>query len=180
MIYVSPLVSRPEEIEESVVRAAASFETIPTAACFLGGDRPPGPLHGSDAAARPVPAFSYPESAANALARAAQLAEWRNTPAITAPRFEDLDTEGARSIVRNWLADEPAGGWLDAATASRLLASYGVRVVTTRHAKTAEEAAAAADELGYPVVLKAGAPGLVHKTDVGGVRLGLGLWRRRA
>ena len=94
---------------------------------------------------------------------------------LPSPRrvFEDLDTEGARSIVRNWLADEPAGGWLDAATASRLLASYGVRVVTTRHAKTADEAAAAADELGYPVVLKAGAPGLVHKTDVGGVRLGL-------
>ena len=86
VIYVSPLVSRPEEIEKSVVRAAASFESIPTAACFLGGDRPPGPLHGGDAAARPVPAFSYPESAANALARAAQLAEWRRAPATTAPR----------------------------------------------------------------------------------------------
>ena len=57
VIYVSPLVSRPEEIEESVVRAAGSFETIPTAACFLGGDRAPGPLHGGDAASRPVPAF---------------------------------------------------------------------------------------------------------------------------
>ena len=173
VMYVSPLVSRPEEIEKSIVRAAASFESIPTAACFLGSDRPPGPLHGGDGAARPVPAFSYPESAANALARAVQLAEWRNTPAITGPRFEDLDTEGARSIVRNWLADEPTGGWLDAATAARLLASSGVHVVTTRRAKTAEEAAAAADELGYPVVLKAGAPGFVHKTDVGGVRLGL-------
>jgi acetyl coenzyme A synthetase (ADP forming)-like protein len=173
VIYVSPLISRPEDIEQSVVRAAQLFDTIPTAACFLGADRPPGPLRGGDAASRPVPALSYPESAANALARGAQLAEWRNTPAITAPVFADLDTEGARSIVRNWLANEPAGGWLDAITASRLLASYGVRVVTTRHAATADEAITAAGEVGYPVALKAGAPDLVHKTDIGGVRLGL-------
>ena len=115
----------------------------------------------------------FPESAADALARAAQLAEWRRAPAVTAPLFEDLDTEGARSIVRSWLEQEPAGGWLDAERSARLLASYGVRVVTTRQATTADEAAAAADDLGYPVVLKAGAPDLVHKTDVGGVRLGL-------
>jgi acyl-CoA synthetase (NDP forming) len=173
VIYVAPLVSRPEDIEQAVVRAAASFEAVPTAACFLGGDRTPGPLHGGDATIRPVPAFSYPESAANALARAAQLAEWRRAPATTAPVFDDLDTDSARNIVKGWLADEPEGGWLDAATAARILGCFGVPVVTTLHASTADEAAAAADEVGYPVVLKAGAPGLVHKTDVGGVRLRL-------
>ena len=156
VIYVSPLVSRPEDIEDAVVRTAGSFATIPTAACFLGGDRPPGPLRGSDADRRPIPAFSYPESAAHALARAAQLAEWRQAPAIAAPVFEDLDIEGARDIVRNWLASDPDGGWVDVGTASRLLACYGVRVVSTRHAGTAEEAAAAAGEVGFPVVLKAG------------------------
>jgi acyl-CoA synthetase (NDP forming) len=46
-------------------------------------------------------------------------------------------------------------------------------VVTTRRATTPDEAAAAASELGCPVALKAGAPGLVHKSDIGGVKLGL-------
>ena len=109
VIYVSPLVSRPEDIEEAVVRAAARSKAMPTAACFLGArPRPRTAARRRCRPIRPVPAFSYPESAANALARAAQLAEWRRAPAAAAPVFEDLDTEGARSIVRNWLADEPA------------------------------------------------------------------------
>lgn len=172
VIHVSVLVSRPQEIEEAVVRAASSFDTTPTAACFLGGERAPGPLRGDDAG-RPVPAFSFPESAVDALARAAQLAEWRRAPVVTTPVFDDLDTDGARNIVRDWLAREPAGGWLDAVSASRLLASYGVHVVTTRRAETADEAADAAGAIGYPVVLKTAVPQVVHKTDVGGVRLGL-------
>jgi acyl-CoA synthetase (NDP forming) len=59
------------------------------------------------------------------------------------------------------------------ATASSLLVAYGVAVIPTRRAATADEAAAAAADLGFPVALKAGAPGLAHKTDIGGVRLHL-------
>jgi acetate---CoA ligase (ADP-forming) len=54
-----------------------------------------------------------------------------------------------------------------------LLAAYGLPLVPSRAAATAEEAVAAADALGYPVVLKVDAPGLAHKGRVGGVRLGL-------
>ena len=54
-----------------------------------------------------------------------------------------------------------------------LLADYGIPVVRTEHVASAAEAVARARELGFPVALKAAAPELVHKTDVGGVRLGL-------
>ena len=54
-----------------------------------------------------------------------------------------------------------------------LLADYGLPVVEERPASTLEEASAAASEIGFPVVLKTAARGVQHKSDVGGVRLGL-------
>ena len=173
VIYVSPLVSRPEDVRRAVVRAASRADAIPTVACFLGSGEVGGPLR-DDAAARAVPTVAYPESAAHALAHAAHLAEWRRRPPGAVPTLDGIDASAARSIVTDSLGVHPEGAWLDLPTAARLLDSYGIPVVATRIATTAEEAVAAADDLGYPVVLKAGAPGLVHKIDVGGVRLGLG------
>jgi len=54
-----------------------------------------------------------------------------------------------------------------------LLRDYGIRAVRTEPASTREQALKAAAEIGYPVVLKTGEPGIAHKSDVGGVRLGL-------
>ncbi|OZC52910.1 carboxylate--amine ligase [Rhodococcus sp. RS1C4] len=67
---------------------------------------------------------------------------------------------------------EPTGMWTEY-SAGRLLAEQGVPVVPTTLASTAEEAVTAAAEFGYPVVLKAVADGLGHKSDIGGVRLNL-------
>ena len=55
----------------------------------------------------------------------------------------------------------------------RMLADYGVPVIAARAAATLEDAIAAAADLGYPVALKTAATGVHHKSDVGGVRLGL-------
>jgi succinyl-CoA synthetase beta subunit len=56
--------------------------------------------------------------------------------------------------------------------ASRLLREFGIRLAETHAAKDAEQAVLAAEALGYPVALKIDSPDIVHKTDVGGVRLG--------
>ncbi len=68
------------------------------------------------------------------------------------------------------LADPPPG----AAVLFDLLRDYGLRVVRAQPATTPAEALKAAAEIGYPVVLKTDEPGITHKSDVGGVRLGLG------
>ena len=78
-----------------------------------------------------------------------------------------------RAIVREQLAQQRDGGWLDPSVAASLLECYGVPVIASRRAATPDDAVAAAAELGYPVALKAGAPTLVHKSDVGGVHLDL-------
>ena len=63
--------------------------------------------------------------------------------------------------------------WLDPEQATALCAAFGIPVAPLRHADSADAAAAAAESLGFPVALKAGAGAIVHKTDVGGVVLDL-------
>jgi acetate---CoA ligase (ADP-forming) len=67
----------------------------------------------------------------------------------------------------------PVGALIDEVEAKGMLASWGVPTVTEGVATDPERAVAVAQRLGYPVAVKALAAGLVHKSDVGGVRLGL-------
>lgn len=73
-----------------------------------------------------------------------------------------------------WRERLAGAGALSELEAIELLADYGVPTVTARAAATAEEAVGAADAIGYPVALKTAVPGVLHKTESDGVRLGLG------
>lgn len=86
----------------------------------------------------------------------------------TRPRPPDLTVDADRRS--RWL-DRLVGGKVDPFA---LLVDYGVPVVASRTVADVGSAVAAADALGYPVVLKTGDPSIHHKVDVDGVRLGLG------
>jgi len=124
-------------------------------------------------AGQAIPSYAYPESAARALARAARYGSWRSRPADTVPGLDGIRTAEARALIASFLDRVPGGGWLPADEADRLLRCYGLPMVASRLVATADEAAAAAADLGGPVALKAEVPGLVHKTDAGAVLLGL-------
>jgi acetate---CoA ligase (ADP-forming) len=79
--------------------------------------------------------------------------------------------EGARG---RWQARLRTGGALDEAEGLALFADYGLPVLPHRIVEDSDAAAAAARELGVPLVLKTAMPGILHKSDVGGVKLGLG------
>lgn len=124
---------------------------------------------------RVVPAFATPADAVAALAGAVAHARWRE-----ADRGELVDPSGiAPARARELLAPvlEPLGAGevarLDEAMVDRLLECYGLALVPSRTATTAEEAVAAAEELGWPVALKTRDEVLRHRADLGGVRLGL-------
>jgi len=121
--------------------------------------------------ARRVPVFDLPERAVAAVAKAARYAAWRREPIGQDPLLSDVDTTAARSIVRQALAE--GGGWQPHARIADLLKRYGIPIVPTVTAANGDAAVAAAQRVGFPVVLKAADPKLVHKTDVGGVRLNL-------
>jgi acyl-CoA synthetase (NDP forming) len=174
VLFVPPLVTPADEVARAIARAARRAGSKPVVACFLGRAGVPEALRGADAD-RTVPSFAFPEAAAQALSRAADLADWRQRPTGTVPEFDDLDVDAARAVVAEQLRRTPGedGSWLDAADAARLLSAFGIPVLEPRWAADATAAAAAAGDLGYPVALKAGAADLVHKTDVGGVVLHL-------
>jgi acetyl coenzyme A synthetase (ADP forming)-like protein len=171
-IFVPPLVTRVEDAAAAIASAAAVAGPKPIVACFLGRDGIPRELEG-DGSRRTVPSFAFPEAAARALGRVADLAAWRQRDEGHVPVFDDLDLAGARRLIGARLAASPEGEWLGAGDAHDLLACFGVPMVATRVVADADGAVAAATELGFPVALKTGAAGIVHKTDVGGIALGL-------
>jgi len=173
VIYVAPYVTSASDVGAAVARAVVGFDT-PVAACFLGVDDAPA-VFAAPPSSTGVPNFTYPESAARALAHAAHLGEWRARPPGRLPLLADIDRDGARQRAVAALAVDPppADGWVAPTVAFGLLRDYDIPTVPTEYATSARGAAAIARTLGFPVALKAVAPGLVHKTDVGGVRLGL-------
>jgi acyl-CoA synthetase (NDP forming) len=118
-----------------------------------------------------VAAFPYPESAAHALGLAVERAEWLRRPAGTVRTRDHVDLPRARRVVEEALA-RSSDVWLDPAMTRELLEAYGVPLVPERIAADSDEAAAAARELGFPVVVKTAAAG-AHKSETGGVALDL-------
>jgi acyl-CoA synthetase (NDP forming) len=119
-----------------------------------------------------IPAFTFPENAARALARAATYGEWRALPDGVVPELRSIRREEAAAAVAAMLTAGQSR-WLDPPEVRTLLGCYGLPLVAERIARTPDEAAAAASTIGFPVVLKGSASGVIHKTEVKGVRLDL-------
>jgi acetate---CoA ligase (ADP-forming) len=118
-----------------------------------------------------VPRFVYPESAARALARAADRAAWLRRPFGMSYEPEGIDAARAATVVERALGAN-GDGWLTPAKTRELLAAYGIPFIAERDAATVDEAVSAATDLGFPVAVKSAVPG-AHKTETGGVALGL-------
>jgi acyl-CoA synthetase (NDP forming) len=163
VLFVPPVVAGAEEVAVAICRTVRESATDkPVLAVVISAEGLPAALREEGS---PVAAFPYPESAARALGVAAERAEWLRRPAGVVAAL-DVDDETARSVV------EGGDGWLAPEQARALLEAYGVPVVAERLATSADDAVAAAAELGFPVVVKTAAAG-VHKTETGGVALDL-------
>ena len=197
--FTPPVLVGADDIAEAVAQAASTARK-PVLANFIASEQT---LLALRAGSSHVPWFAYPESAARAVARVAQYGEWVARAEGTVPTFDGLDTVTARRIVEVALASLPMAGsetapapapgpapapaaapglvtspsssvWLDTVEAFSLLEAYGIPILSCMRASTASEAVDRARVIGFPVALKLDAPDLVHKSDVGGVRLNLG------
>ncbi|GHE08075.1 bifunctional acetate--CoA ligase family protein/GNAT family N-acetyltransferase [Klenkia taihuensis] len=173
-VYLPALAHEAEPFGR-VLREISAGATKPLVANFLSADGIPDVLvvRGEDGmpARGSVPSFSTPERAVIALARVAEHAAWRRRPVGEVPEL-DVDEAAARAVVDGALADGEGRELTDDEVIA-LLAAYGVPLLRTRRADDAEAAVAAAEEVGYPVVLKSTAPWLRHRADLGGTRLDL-------
>lgn len=157
----------------AMLRRVAVGATKPVVASFLAWPDLEPLLRPGAVGEVAVPAFASPEPAARALARAAAYGEWRRRPPGTVPDLGSFDPGQAQRVVNLFLREQPEGGWLPAARITELLGAIGVPVLETVPVSSDAVAAAEASRLGFPVVLKASGPNLVHKSDVGGVVLDL-------
>jgi acyl-CoA synthetase (NDP forming)/RimJ/RimL family protein N-acetyltransferase len=163
--YGRALLEVAQTADKPVVASFLSTEGIPPELAVPGDDG--APARGS------VPSFSTPERAVIALARTAQYAAWRRRPVGEVPELEGIDEQAARDVVLSALASAPGGRALTDEELIALLAAYDIPLLGTRTVTDVEAAVAAAEEIGYPVVLKSTAPWLRHRSDLGGVRLDL-------
>ncbi|MFD9933304.1 GNAT family N-acetyltransferase [Streptomyces massasporeus] len=121
-----------------------------------------------------IPAYPAAERAVRALGQAVAYAQWRRDAAEPGkvPEYEDINERGAAALIDGLLA-RGQGLTLGTDETCDLLGHYGVQVHRALPAPTPDAAAEAARDLGYPVALKATAPHLRHRADLGGVRLDL-------
>ena len=118
-----------------------------------------------------VPCFSLPGVAARAMTALVRYHNIRNRKEGTIPSFDDLDKAQARSLLEG--ARDAGRSNLSAAEVYGILSAYQIPVADWRVVNDTDSAAAAASEIGYPVVVKADAEAVVHKSDMGGVAVNL-------
>jgi acetyl coenzyme A synthetase (ADP forming)-like protein len=160
-IYIPVLPTDAPDVAAAIRASAVSPKTI--LATFMSSA-------GVPAALAPVPSFAFPERAVNALAQVTRYAEWRAKPVGVSVPFE-LDVAQLRDIVDATCTN--GGRWLHPLEVDAMLRAAGIGAPTTILAMSADAAMEAAMSLGFPVALKAYGPELLHKSDVGGVRLNL-------
>jgi len=166
-IVVETMAISAAEVRDTITRVAQrSGKTVVACSVEAGAALVPS------GAAR-VAEIPSPERTAAALGHVCAYAR-RRRPLLPGQEPEERSDQPAISqIIAAKLAASPGGGWLELDQAAGLLAACGLPVLPTRGAATAAQAAAAAEAVGFPVVLKARSGDVVHKSDVGGVALGL-------
>jgi acetate---CoA ligase (ADP-forming) len=171
VIFVPPLVTSPEEVAEALGAVADELHGgIPILSVFMSTSGVPEALRRSEGH-RAIPTFAFPEEAARALAHVVRYGQWRSRPEGSVPELPGIDQDTVAATIAEAL--RRGGSWLTPQEVERVLSCYGLPVAASLMVGSARAAGLAAEELGGPVALKAMARDLVHKTDAGGVRLGL-------
>jgi acyl-CoA synthetase (NDP forming) len=169
VIFTPTLVADPDEVARVIAVAGAAGDKPVLAALIT---REGGLLPAAGDAGHRVPCFAAAEEAVLVLGHLADHAAWRERADDPPAEPEGIDRHRAGEILHEVLAPG-AGRWLDPLEAVALLTTYGIPCTRTEVVATADDAVAVAEALGYPVALKVGGF-VVHKTELGGVRLGLG------
>ncbi|MBU0637383.1 MAG: acetate--CoA ligase family protein [Planctomycetes bacterium] len=168
VVIVTPQMMTDAAAIANVIGECKGFVAKPIVACFMGLV---DVSEGVELLQRyGVPTYIFPEDAMRGLAAKARFAKWAQTPDHPYRVYDVADD----AVDAAFAAERAAGRTqLVEVRALEVLQQYGFPTVPFKLAQSADEAAAAAAEMGFPVVLKISGPKILHKTDVGGVRLNL-------
>jgi acyl-CoA synthetase (NDP forming)/GNAT superfamily N-acetyltransferase len=173
--FIPPLVTNDEDVA-AAVRDMAHGAEKPCAATFLGMrgvDDGHSSVTGTGGSTQAIPVYAMPEDAVRALAAATRYGAWRSKDHGVPVAPAGINRRIAEDIVETVLAMEPKGRRLTSDESTALLQAYGIDVWTKQEVSTVDEAVAAAEQVGYPVVLKSTAPMVRHQGGTSGVRVDL-------
>jgi acyl-CoA synthetase (NDP forming) len=157
-----------ESMREGVARGRARAPGKPVLACVMAEPAPvPIELSGEL-----LPTYPFPENAVRALGKVATYAEWRRQSPALYWSFDDIDVERARAICRSAVASR-GDTWLNDEEVRGVLSAFRLPLAAGSIARSADEAAALAARIGFPVAAKLSSVTIQHKTDIGAVRLNL-------
>lgn len=157
----------PDETARAILAAAATSATT-VVACFMGEDTVEGARR--LLAAGGIPAFRYPERAIDALAAMERYRVLAARPAIRPPAIH-VDRAAVKAILDE--AHTARRAFVLEEHASEIARAYGIPTPAGVVARDRAAALAAAHEIGYPVVLKIASPDILHKSDIGGIVIGI-------
>jgi acetyltransferase len=165
-IFVSPIMIDAFEIARAIADTADGSK--PVLSVFMGKQRSDEGVE--ELRRRRVPVYRFPEEAASAMAAMMRYRKLRDAPQGREVSFE-VDRRSARAVIAG--ARRAGRTDLTPDEAVRLFEAYGFPMAPSRLVTSAAEAIAASQELGYPVVLKVASAEILHKSDVGGVKVDL-------
>jgi len=165
VLFVSPVMIDAAAVAQAIVDETARLRK-PVLACVMGRQRGDEALQILRDAG--IPVFRYPEDAATTLRLMWRRGRWLARRPVPVPKLR-VD----RAAVARLLRQQRDREWLPAAATEAILSAYGIPFTASRRVRDAGQAVAAAHKLGFPVVVKAEATGLLHKSEHRAVRTGL-------
>ncbi len=165
-IFVPPVVVDHKAVIKAIIESVDKHKNDKTVlGCFMAAA---SGIAGSEALVeRKIPIYTFPESAAKALAAMVRHYEWINRPESEVIAYKDVDRNRVTKIVDKATAEKRQT--IMGAEALEILDAYGINIARAVHCENVDEAQKAASSLHLPVIMKVDAPEIVHKTDVGGV-----------
>lgn len=168
VICTPQLMTKLEDVAQTVVTATKNYAK-PVMCCFMS-------LTGTEKLDKifdeaNIPNYAFPESCARALGMLALYSRWVRRPKTEIKVFKDVDKQKAAAIIKK--AQNEKRIFLTELEAYEVLEAYKFPVPVRREVKNYDEASKAANEIGYPVVLKIISPDILHKVDAGGVRINI-------
>jgi acetyltransferase len=167
-VLLTPQAGTDNEEVARAIYELSKDQTKPVVACFMGGYSL-GPSLDILNEYR-IPNYTFPERAAQALAAMARYYEYCQRPK---PEFVTYEVD--REAVAALFAKMRKAGRVELGEieAREVMQAYGMRLPKSQLAQTPDAAAHIASEIGYPVVMKISSPDILHKSDIGGVRVGI-------
>src|SRR5262249_29396437 len=156
---------------QAIARGAGTVPAQkPVLTVFMSSQGAPAVLNAG--VRKTIPSYAFPENAALALAAAVRYGRWRARPRGTPLTLSPFAHRAVRAVMDRVLANAAGPLWLAPGDLATVLQAVEIPLALAE-LTTPAEACATAERLGYPLVAKVVSPDIVHKSDVGGVILGL-------